>query len=621
MTNSQPPSITDAPKIPVTTGQRPAHRWPRLWGRRMWLLLALSGLLLIYRLAVVRYSGISLFFDEAQYWDWSRQLQWGYYSKPPVIAGMIAVSTAVFGDGVIGVKLLSMLSYIGTAVAMVGLSRALWPTSSGVRTGVIAGGLFLTAPLVGLLGMFASTDAPLLMCWTLAAWALWRAQVTNRVGLWLLCGVLCGLGLLSKYTMAAFAITALWTLWGVQGPKRGLVRVGPWLALAAALLVLSPNLVWNAKMGFPTLLHTAEITTRSSRDGGPASALIFFVGQILMMGPVAVIAALWLNRKMRNAPSDVASASQWASSSQMLPPSQWAASTQQGSLATATPSTLNDPQASELASLQPDASEPARKRSASMRSSAYYLASVTSYRFLVALSVPLILLALGQALMADAHLNWAAPATIGLFLLLATRMSPPLVPLAVKRPNAWFWAAIATNLLLTGAAIHARDILGDRLPSKFDVLVRMRGWESAFSQLDSLLDDPRVQGLPVVTDTRVLLTQSAYHLRRHKPRIMAWNPKGTHNDHYQLQHSMPNTVGQDVLILSESAKPDHMMSRFAFVRELGHSAVSVGSDRQLQLHLFLARGFVGYDNASYEEQSGTAGNQSEDTPFTRQPKP
>lgn len=617
MTTSPTTSSTDTPKIPSTTGQRPAHRWPRLWGRRMWMLLALGIVLLLYRVGVVHYSGISLFFDEAQYWDWSRDLQWGYYSKPPVIAGLVKLSTALFGDSVVGVKLLSMACYIATAAAMVGLARALWPTTSGVRTGVVAGALFLTAPMVGLLGMFASTDAPLLLFWTLAAWALWRAQVTNRIGLWLMCGILCGLGMLSKYTMAAFALTALWTLWGVQGPKRGLVRVGPWLALAAALVVLSPNLVWNAQMDFPTLQHTADITTRSDRDGGPASALTFLLGQVLMLGPIAVLAGLWLYRRARHEPREVAGASQWAASSQMLPPSQWAASTQQGAPSSAAPSTLMGG----APSTQFGSADLKQQRTRATRTSAYYLASVTSYRFLIALSVPLMLVAVVQAFVADAHLNWAAPATIGLFLLLASSMSAPLVPLSVPRPNKWLWFAMATNLVLTGAVIHARDILGDRMPSKADVLVRMRGWESAFAQLDSLLADPRVQGLPVVADKRLLLTQAAYHWRAHQPRIMAWNPKGLRQDHYQLQHSMPNTVGQDVLILSESAQPDAMLARFAFKRELGRAVVSVGSDRQLELHLFLARGFVGYDNATYEEQSGTAGDQSEDTPFTERPKP
>ena len=604
-------TTTDTSRLPEQQGltsvspQRTMHRWPRLWGRRTSLLLALALALLLYRMAVVHYSGISLFFDEAQYWDWSQKLQWGYYSKPPMIALLIKVSTMIFGDGVLGVKLLSMVCYCATAVAMVGLSRALWPTSSGVRTGVVAGALFLTTPMTGLMGMFTSSDAPLLLCWTLASWALWRAQVTNRIGLWLVCGVLCGLGLMSKYTMAAFAITAIWTLWGVQGPKRGILRVGPWLALLAALVVLSPNLMWNVKMGFPTLIHTAEITTRSTRDGGILSALIFLVGQVLMLGPVAVMAGLLLYRKGPAVPVEVAAASQWAASSQMMPPSQWAANTQQGSVLPTVPSTV-----------QPD-----QPRLKATRSSAFYLASVTSYRYLIALSVPLLVLATVQAIVADAHLNWAAPAMIGLVLLIASRLSPPLVPLAALRPNQWLWVTLITNVLLTGAVVHAHDLLGDKLPARYDVLVRMRGWHSAFEQLDASLDDPRLKGLPVVANKRLLLAQASYEWRKHENlHVMAWNPDARKQDHYQLQQSMPNTVGQDVLVLSDESGADDILSRFAWKRDVGQSTVQVGPDRQIHLKLVLARGFVGYDNATYKQQSGTDGARTEDTPFTEQKK-
>lgn len=604
MTNTtSPAAATPTPDIARTQGARPAHRWPRLWGRRMWLLLALAAVLLLYRVAVVHYSGISLFFDEAQYWDWSRELQWGYFSKPPVIAGLIAAGTAVFGNGVLGVKIMPMLTYVATAVAMVGLARALWPTSSGVRTGIVAGALFLTSPMTGLLGMFASTDGPLLLCWTLAAWALWRAQVTNRLGLWLLCGVVCGVGMLSKYTMAAFAITALWALWGVHGPKRGLLRLGPWVAIAAALAVLAPNVLWNAEWGFPTLQHTADITTKSGRSGGPVAALVFLVGQIAMLGPVAVIAGLWLHRRVHSGTNEVAGQSQWAASSQMLPPSQWAASTQVAS--------SSQPASSQL-------SQPEQARAKSTRNSAYYLASVTSYRYLVALSAPLLLIAVAQAFRADAHVNWAAPAMISLFLLLATRLSLPLVPLSAPRPQAWFWVVLASNLILTGIVLHARDVMGDKLPAKADVLVRMRGWDAAFGQLDPLLKDPRVKGLPIVADKRLLLAQAAYQWRSHQPRIMAWNPTGEHGDHYQLQRSMPNTVGQDVLLLTDAPDPDYILNRFAFKRELGRSVVQVGPGRQITLYLYLARGFVGYDNKTYTQQSGTADERSEDIPFTEQ---
>ncbi|WP_189383298.1 glycosyltransferase family 39 protein, partial [Streptosporangium nondiastaticum] len=143
-----------------------------------------------------------------------------------------------------------------------------------------------TLPVTSLMGLFASTDAPLILCWTLASWMLWRAQVTNRLHYWLLCGMACGIGLLGKYTMAAFALTAIWTLWGVPGPKRGVLRIGPWLTVAVAGALLAPNIWWNVQNDFPTLAHTAEITTDSTRSGGIAAVARFLGGQVAMLGPL-----------------------------------------------------------------------------------------------------------------------------------------------------------------------------------------------------------------------------------------------------------------------------------------------------------------------------------------------
>jgi len=569
------------------------QRWPRLWGPRLWKLLALAVLLTLYRFWVVNHSGISLFFDESQYWDWSRHLSWGYFSKPPLIAGVVWLSTSLFGSSVLGVKAVSMIVYPLTAVAMVGLARALWPTSSGVRTGMVAGALFLTTPMVGILGLVASTDGPLLLCWTLAAWALWRAQVTNRLSLWVLCGLAVGVGIMDKYTMAAFGLTAIWTLWGVHGPKRGLVRIGPWAALLAAALIVSPNLWWNAQNGFPTLHHTAELTAQSGRHGGFLPMITFALGQIVMLGPVTVVAALWLLKQAANAAHASIPPSQWAASSQMMPPSQW-----RPSKPVLPPSQLNMPGARDAAG--------GEGRPQAIRTSAYYLASMSSYRFLWALSMPLLLVAVVQAFYADAHVNWAAPAMIGLIMLVASRLSQPLVPLAAPRPNKWLATVLVSNLVLTSLVLHAKDIGGDSLPSKLDILVRMRGWQEAYDKLSPVMDEPTIAGLPVLADKRLLLTQTAYHWRQHKFTLLAWNPKGLRQDHYQLTQSLNNKVGQDMVLVTDEANPSAILQRFAIVKKMSQVIVPTGSDRQLELHVFFLRGFLGYDEKSYLEQSGAA---------------
>ena len=558
---------------------RPAQRWPRIWGPRMGGLLALCVVIMGYRMWLIHHCQLSLFFDEAQYWDWSRQLDWGYFSKPPLIALMVRMSTLIAGDGALGVKALCMWMFPLCALSMVGLARALWPTSGGVRTGMLAACLFICSPLAALAGLFATTDAPLVLCWSLASWALWRAQVTDRLKYWLALGVTLGVGCMSKYTMAAFLLTMIWTLWSVHGPRRGLARPGPWLSLLVAIAILGPNLAWNAQHGYLTLAHTAELTLHSRRSGGAVTMLQFLSGQFLMWGPVICLALplAWLSANRRR-PSD-ASRSMW--------PHSLAASSRLHASGNSVPA------GGEASSAQ-----------AAAPSSAYHLASVTSYRYLAAVSCPLLAIAAVQAAFAGANLNWAAPATIGFCMWVAALLSPPLLPLAAPRPNALAVALMVSNLVLSSVAIHAHDVLGERLPHRLDVLWRMRGWHEAFAQLEPSLRAPEVQGLPVLTDRRQLIAQAAYQWRDLGVRTLYWNPQHLQSNHYQVNASLPDRIGADMLFVTQEAHPIAVLSRFANVSPLRSVHVQVDADRSVDLHLYFLRGFLGYTDQSYIDQSG-----------------
>ena len=56
-------------------------------------LLLILGEGTLYRALALHWSGLNLYVDEAQYWTWAQALDWGYYSKPPVIAAIIAATT------------------------------------------------------------------------------------------------------------------------------------------------------------------------------------------------------------------------------------------------------------------------------------------------------------------------------------------------------------------------------------------------------------------------------------------------------------------------------------------------------------------------------------------------
>src|SRR5262245_47889921 len=82
------------------------------------LLLRLAAVLaglLAFRIAALAFNRTDLFFDEAQYWVWSLEPAFGYYSKPPLIAWTITAATAVCGDGEFCVRLPSPILHTLTA--------------------------------------------------------------------------------------------------------------------------------------------------------------------------------------------------------------------------------------------------------------------------------------------------------------------------------------------------------------------------------------------------------------------------------------------------------------------------------------------------------------------------
>jgi hypothetical protein len=116
-----------------------------------------------------------------------------------------------------------------------------------------------------------STDAPLLLCWSLALLFLLRALEGDGWADWLACGAVIGIGLMSKYTMAAFLPSALLLIILDPRHRRWLARPQPWVALLLAFAILSPNLYWNWTHDFPTFRHTAEITRVGHGERGLAS--------------------------------------------------------------------------------------------------------------------------------------------------------------------------------------------------------------------------------------------------------------------------------------------------------------------------------------------------------------
>jgi 4-amino-4-deoxy-L-arabinose transferase-like glycosyltransferase len=265
------------------------------------MLFACLFLLTAFRLAANYFANTELFFDEAQYWFWSRELAFGYYSKPPLIGWIIRGATEICGPGEACIRAPSALFHAGSALLVFAMGRRLYDE----RTGFWSAIAYATLPGVSLSSSLISTDAPLLFFVALALYAFIGMR-ESRSWVWaVLFGAALGFGFLAKYAMVYFLLClALWLVWSKADRRKLLSDPRFYAGLALGLAILAPNLIWNARNGFATFAHTAD---NAKWDGSllhPVAALEFIGGQFGVFGPVlfaayAMFVFNWLRDPLR----------------------------------------------------------------------------------------------------------------------------------------------------------------------------------------------------------------------------------------------------------------------------------------------------------------------------------
>jgi 4-amino-4-deoxy-L-arabinose transferase-like glycosyltransferase len=254
------------------------------------LLLVGVAALFVARLIVLGLTPLELGPDEAQYWFWSQTPAWGYFSKPPMIAWVIGLTSGACGTDEMCVRLGAPIFHAGTTIVLFCLGRALYGTS----VGLLAAAAYATLPGVTLSSLLITTDVPLLFFWSLALLATVNLLERRSIGWGIVWGVAMGLGLLSKYAMAyAVPGVALAAIWLRENPRR---FAGPdWtFGVLIALALLTPNVLWNAANGFATVRHTASNANWGAENLFNLAKLGEFLGgQIGLLGPVLAGLIVW----------------------------------------------------------------------------------------------------------------------------------------------------------------------------------------------------------------------------------------------------------------------------------------------------------------------------------------
>ncbi|HIO92677.1 MAG TPA: phospholipid carrier-dependent glycosyltransferase [Leucothrix mucor] len=258
------------------------------------LLLMGLAVITLWRAFVVFGSDISLYIDEAQYWYWSQNLDFGYYSKPPVIALTIAATTALFGDSEAAIRLGSLLFYPLSSFLIYLIATRLYSS----RVGLVSAFIFISMPAVSISSIVISTDVPFFFFWSLGIYTVIRALESNDWKWWLLLGVAGGLGMQSKYTMGVFVFSIVLYLLASKQWKTFL-NIRLWAAGIIAALIWLPNLIWNAQHKFITFQHTSEISEGTQQLVHWDELLEFFVGQFGVFGVVSFFLLLYISLRVK----------------------------------------------------------------------------------------------------------------------------------------------------------------------------------------------------------------------------------------------------------------------------------------------------------------------------------
>ena len=264
-----------------------------LENRRMFhLALACIGAITLIRMIVLVVSPFELYPDEAQYWWWAQAPAFGYFSKPPLIAWVIWGTTSLLGNAEWAIRIASPLLHGLTSVVVFAIGRRLF----GSRIALLSALAYVTTPGASYSSGLISTDVPLLLCWAVALYAFLRA-LDGRAWRWrVLCGVAVGFGLLSKYAMLYFLLGAAAAALVIPVARALILGRGGIVILALALLLLAPNVWWNAHHSFATVTHTGSNADWSHSRFSPLSMAGFFAGQFGVFGPLLMagyLGALW----------------------------------------------------------------------------------------------------------------------------------------------------------------------------------------------------------------------------------------------------------------------------------------------------------------------------------------
>ena len=229
-------------------------------------------------LLIVFAGNYGIFRDEYYYIEISKRLAWGYVDVQPLSEVILSVSRALFGDSIFGIRIFSYLA--GSVIVFISGLIARELNGSKFAQIFTAFLVIFSGVVLGTSSYFSMNSFDILLS-ALMFYFLIRLINTNNAKLWLVIGLLFGLGLQNKLTFLFLGFGLAVGLMLTQNRKH-LKSKEIWIGAAIAFIIFLPNIIWQIANNFPTLEFMRNASAYKNK---PMSLIEFTLNSLLELNP------------------------------------------------------------------------------------------------------------------------------------------------------------------------------------------------------------------------------------------------------------------------------------------------------------------------------------------------
>jgi 4-amino-4-deoxy-L-arabinose transferase-like glycosyltransferase len=243
-----------------------------------WVYLIALGYVGLHLATSTRYG---YFRDALYYLACGEHLSFGYVDHPPLIAILAWIVRHTVGTSLPALIIWPALSGAGRVILVAAFARELGAGRFGV---VLAAALAVTPGVWWVIDHQFAMNTFEALLWTGCAYVVLRLIKTQNAKLWLIFGLIAGVGLENKYSIVIFAFALLL---GLLLTKERRLLFTPWILAGGgvALLIFLPNLIWNLKYHWPFLELMHNIRATGKDIVLPPGR--YLLQQIMMLNPVS----------------------------------------------------------------------------------------------------------------------------------------------------------------------------------------------------------------------------------------------------------------------------------------------------------------------------------------------